>query len=292
MKINLSSNDQNVTYLDLNGDEIGVDYIPDVPYENFDQQLTLQILQPNIYNHPEQTFPGIVFIQGSHWAKQNVYRRVTSLKQLAAKGYVVAIAQYRDYDAGFHFPVPIIDAKNAIRFMKAHADQYHLQKDQLIIMGDSSGDQVATVAGMTTKTTKFDQPINDESPVVQGIIDLYGAVDLSMTGGFPSTGDSHDLHTPEGQEMGFNIKEHLDETAAANSKTYVNEDFPPVLLTHGTVDTTVSDQESIELYQALKEAGKPAFLYLIKGADHGNNAFYDQRMTDLYDHFIQQCLNH
>lgn len=281
---------ETVTYLPMNGDEIGVEYIPDVCYENYGIKRVLQILQPNIFKQPDKTFPCIVFIQGSHWAKQNIYRRVADLKQLAAKGYVIAIVQYRDYEAGFHFPAPIIDAKNAIRYLKAAADQYHLQKDNFIIMGDSSGGQVATVAGMTAKTNLFDKPINEENAHVKAIIDLYGAVDLSMKGGFPSTGDSHDIKTPEGSEMGFNIMEHLTETKAANAKTYVNEDFPPMLIAHGTADTIVSDQESIELYQTLQAAGKSAHLYLIEGATHGNNAFYDQKMTDIYDRFIRQCL--
>lgn len=279
-----------LTHYNMDGNEIDVNYIPNVPYENYGKQLTLQILEPNSFNHPNRTYPCVIFVQGSAWHKQNVYHKVDMLDKLAAKGYVVAIVQYRDSDAGYHFPAPIIDAKNAVRFMKANATTYHVQKDNFIMMGDSSGGQIATMAGMTAKTSQFDQPINNENDHVKGIIDLYGAVDLNMKGGFPSTGDSHDINTPEGAEMGFNIREHEQETEKANSKNYVNEDFPPMLIAHGTADTTVSDKESIELYNALKKAGKPVHLYLIKGATHGNNAFYDQRMTDIYDQFIKQCL--
>ena len=42
--------------------------------------------------------------------------------------------------------------------------------------------------------------------------------------------------------MGYDITEHLEEAKAACSKTYVNEDFPPMLIAHGTKDTiTLSD---------------------------------------------------
>lgn len=283
--------DNTTTHFDMDGNELGVSYIPNVPYENYSKQLTLQILQPNSFSNPDQTYPCVVFVQGSAWHKQNVYSHLANLTRLASKGYVIAIVQYRDSDADYHFLTPIIDAKNAVRFMKANADKYHVQKDNFIMMGDSSGGQVATVAGMTAKTAKFDQPINNENAEVKGIIDLYGVVDLNMDGGFPSTGDSHTINTPEGAEMGFNIREHEQETEKANSKNYVNEDFPAMLIAHGTADTTVSDKESIELYNALKKANKPVHLYLINGATHGNNAFYDQRMTDIYDQFIKQCLN-
>ncbi|RVU71024.1 MULTISPECIES: alpha/beta hydrolase fold domain-containing protein [Lactobacillus] len=287
--ISLKGNDT-LTHYDMDGNEVNVTYIPNVPYENYGKQLTLQILEPNEFNHPNKTYPCVMFVKGSHWAKQDVYKNVASLSRLASKGYVVAIVQYRDYDAGFHFPAPIIDAKNAVRFMKANANKYHVQKDNIIMMGGSSGGQVATMAGMTAKTNKFDQPINKENPHVKGIIDIYGAVDLNMKGGFPTTGDSHDIHTPEGSEMGFDIPSHKEETEKANSKNYVNEDFPPMLIAHGTADATVSDKESIELYNALKKAGKPVHLYLINGATHGNNAFFGEHMTNIYDQFIKQCL--
>lgn len=280
-----------ITHYNMDGNELGINYIPNVPYENLGIERTLQILQPNSFNNKNQTFPCIIFVQGSAWHKQNVYSHLANLVKLAQKGYVIAIVQYRDSDSGYHFPAPIEDAKNAVRFMKANSNKYHLQKNNFIMMGDSSGGQIATMAGMTAKTNKFDEPINNESPEVKGIIDLYGAVDLNMDGGFPSTGDSHDVKTPEGAEMGFNIREHEQETEQANSKNYVNEKFPAMLIAHGTADTTVSDKESIELYNALKKAGKPVHLYLIKGATHGNNAFYDQRMTNIYDKFIKQCLN-
>lgn len=285
------NSDPAVTRFQINGDEIGVNYLADVPYENYGKWLRLQILQPTIFNQPQATFPCIVFVQGSGWMKQNIYFHVADLVPLAAKGYVVAIVEYRDSMAGFHFPAPVIDAKNAIRFMRANASQYAVQKDNFIIMGDSSGGQVATIAGMTAQTKKFDQPINNESVNVKGIIDLYGAVNLTMDGGTPFNADlHHDMSTPESQEMGFDVGQNKERAEVANAKNYVKEDFPPILITHGTADVTVSDKVSMEFYQVLKDAGKAVTMYLIDGADHNNKAFFDQRMTNIYDHFIQQCL--
>ena len=52
--------------------------------------------------------------------------------------------------------------------------------------------------------------------------------------------------------MGYDITEHLEEAKAACSKTYVNEDFPPMLIAHGTKDTMVFCQQSVDLYHALR----------------------------------------
>ena len=58
----------------------------------------------------------------------------------------------------------------------------------MFLMGDSSGGQVSSVAGMTAKSGKLDEPINEESCEVCGIIDLYGAVDVTLPYGYPKTG--------------------------------------------------------------------------------------------------------
>ena len=63
--------------------------------------------------------------------------------------------------------------------------------------------------------------------------------------------------------MGYDITEHLEEAKAACSKTYVNEDFPPMLIAHGTKDTMVFCQQSVDLYHVtLTDAGKDVQLYL------------------------------
>ena len=83
--------------------------------------------------------------------KQYVYQKVGMIARLAQRGYVVAIVEYR-HSGIAHFPAQIIDAKNAVRFLRAHAEEYKLNPSQMFLMGDSSGGQVSSVAGMTAKS--------------------------------------------------------------------------------------------------------------------------------------------
>ncbi|MCD7894539.1 MAG: alpha/beta hydrolase [Erysipelotrichaceae bacterium] len=275
----------------MNGDEVSVDYIPDVVYDHKDDNdLHLQILVPKLYNQ-SKTYPCICYVQGSAWKKQNCYRELVNLGKLAVKGYVIAVVEYRHSEIA-HFPAQIIDAKNAIRFMKAHCDDYSINKDDMIIMGNSSGGHVSSIVGMTAKTDKFDEPINDENCYVKGIINQYGAVEVTLEDGFPTTPD-HQLPTsPEGMLMGYNIRENKEKAEIANAKTYVNENFDaPILIMHGTKDTLVFCQQSVNLYQALKEAHKDVELYFIRHADHGGPVFFKDEVLDVIDEFIQRCLD-
>ena len=273
---------------DLN--HIYVDYINDVVYDTKDGvELHLQILMPKIFNRTDVKFPGIIYAQGSAWMKQNCYKDIPNLSKLAARGYVIAILEYR-HSGIAKFPCPIIDAKNATRFMKAHADEYNMDKNVVFMMGNSSGGHTSSLAGMTSRTDLFDEPMNDETLDYKGIIDLYGSVELTLEYGFPST-ENHQLpDSPEGMEMGLNIREHMEETEIANSKTYAAYDYPPMLIMHGTKDKTVFAQESVNLYEACKAAGKDVQLYFVKGSDHGGPAFATEGIFDIYEEFFKYCL--
>lgn len=272
----------------MTGDEIGVEYIPDVIYDE-KNQLKLQILQPSTFNDRNKKYPCIVHVQGSAWMKQNVYMKVASLGKLAEKGYVCAIVEYR-HSGIAHFPAQIIDAKNAIRFLKQNADQYHIDKDAFIISGDSSGGHTSAMVGMTCHTNLLDDPINDENCKVKGIINLYGAVDPTLPYGFPTTLNHQLPDSPEGKLMGYNIRENLEKAKIASCKEYAYFDFPPMLIMHGTKDKTVFAQESVDLYNALKANNKDVELYLVKNSDHGGAAFWKDEVIGIYHQFIKKCL--
>lgn len=54
---------------------------------------------------------------------------------------------------------------------------------------------------------------------------------------------------------------------------------------------TVFCQESVDLYRALKEAGKEVTFYIVRNADHGGAAFWTNEALAVYDQFIQDCLS-
>ena len=99
-----------VKCIDSTGDEVRVLYHPNVEYADYGgQKLTLQI---STRNHPDDlTYPIFVYVQGSAWMKQNVYRDLPQMAKIAALGYVVVVVEYRGSDVA-SFPKPILDAQN------------------------------------------------------------------------------------------------------------------------------------------------------------------------------------
>src|SRR5258705_120223 len=78
--------------------------------------------------------------------------RGTRVTARAAVIFAVAVAvvsvDYRLAPA-VRFPVPLQDAKTAIRWVKAHAAQYHLRADQVLAAGASAGGHLASMVAVT-----------------------------------------------------------------------------------------------------------------------------------------------
>lgn len=129
---------EGAVHIPTTGDEPGVYHWHDIPYAEVDgHTLVLQILEPYTRNEPEKLHPCFVFVQGSAWGVQDVYKSCPHYARLAARGYVVAVVQYR-HSGIAHFPAPIQDARNAVRFMRLHAADYHLDGENFFLGGCSS----------------------------------------------------------------------------------------------------------------------------------------------------------
>lgn len=123
--ITTTNEDGSVTFEQKNI-HYSMDYIPNVVYAKKDNtDLTLQIMIPILLDvNTNAKYPLIVYIQGSAWRKQNVYRNLVALGDFARRGYVVAIVEYRPSDTAV-FPAQIEDARDAIKFMLDNADKYN-----------------------------------------------------------------------------------------------------------------------------------------------------------------------
>ncbi len=67
---------------------------------------------------------------------------------LAAHGFIAVEISYRLSGQAL-FPAQLYDTKAAIRWLRAHAEQYHIHVDRIGIWGDSAGGHLASLVGVT-----------------------------------------------------------------------------------------------------------------------------------------------
>ena len=181
-----------------------------------------------------------------------------------------------------------------MRFLSAHAADYNVDPQRVALMGDSSGGHTAVIAGLTAAYGELDAPSTETPlPAVRGIVSYYGALDILMPDGFPSTLDHQKATSPEGKLMGHvDINEHRAEAEKACAGYYVRKDrdLPPVFLLHGTKDRTVFCEQSVLLFRKLKDCGKDVSLTLVRGADHGSCIFWSGRVLEDVAAFFHRCM--
>lgn len=275
------------------GDEMGVTYIHNVEYAEIDgTKLHLQILLPFSRNNQEMVCPCVVFVQGSAWMPQDVFAQLWRVSKLAERGYVVAVVEYR-HSGIAPFPAQIMDARNAVRFMRVHAAEYHVDSENIIISGDSSGGHTAMFAGMIHDDVE-NNLFPGISAEVKGIVNYYGSCSVMKDDSNPIQVLHCQPDSPEGMVMGHvDLRDNLELKQKLSVECNITEEtvMPPTIILHGTKDRTVNCEGSVILYRQMKKCGKDVRLYFIKGADHGGAEFWTDQVIDIVDDFIKYCFN-
>ncbi len=207
--------------------------VPSRGYANVPMQLDL--LQPQ----KKTRMPAIVYVTGGGFINANKDNGVQLRNYLAEKGYVVASITYRVAPTA-KFPQPLEDVKASIRYLRAHADQWNIDKNRIGIIGGSAGGYLSAFAGTTSGTKTFDKGENlQESSQVNCAVDLYGISDPARIG-MDFSPEVQKLHQSAGATEALwvngspvfggkdgGVSADPKAAAAANPITYIGKTAPP-----------------------------------------------------------------
>ena len=262
----------------------------DIEYaKSGDVSLKLDIYRPKEKAKSPQ--PLIVWIHGGAWRAGD--KRNCPAIRFVSRGYVVASINYRLSQQAI-YPAQIHDCKAAIRWLRAHAQEYGIDSERVGVWGSSAGGHLVALLGTSGGVKALSNPElgnDDQSSRVQAVCDFFGPTDLLQM-------DAHALATapfkhnapdsPESKLIGGPIQEHPEKVARANPITYVTDDDPPFLIVHGDQDRLVPHHQSLLLAKALKQSGVSCDLHVIEGAGHGFGRNAD--VAKLVDTFFDKVL--
>jgi len=214
--------------------------------------------------------PVVVFIHGGGWVQgvkeTSVLRGVLPY---VAMGYSVVNVEYRLGSVSLA-PAAIEDCRCALRWVIAHAKEYNLDPERLVVSGDSAGGHLALTTGMLTTAAGFDRVCyGSNEPRVAAIVDFYGITDVADLLDGPNKKPFPESWPYTVQWLG-NQPNRLDVAKAASPMTYVRSGMPATISIHGDADPLVPYQHSVRLQEALQKAGIPHELVTIPGGGHGN----------------------
>ena len=220
-------------------------------------ELKLDMARPAEGDGP---FPAILVIHGGGWHAGDKKDNRPALAELARRGYVAISPQYRFAPKDL-FPAQVHDVKAAVRWLRAHKEEYKIDPDHIGATGFSAGGHLSLMLGVTGPGDGLegDVPTNAPSSKVQAVVNYFGPTDLAAS-------DLPDVTRPI-------LKEFLGETpglaAKASPLTYVSPGDAPILTFQGTKDPLVPYSQAEKLAEAMTKAGVGGRVEILVGAGHG-----------------------
>lgn len=178
---------------------------------------------------------------------------------LNAAGLAAFVLKYR-LGPRYHHPIEMDDAQRAIRIVRSHAADWHIDPARIGIMGFSAGGHLAA-----TVSTHFDSgqpaaadPVDRAASRPDFAILAYPVI--SMTEAWTHQGSKTNL-------LGDNAPAELARSLSADLA--VTPQTPPTFLFQTDADTTVPAENAVSYYLALRKAGVPAEMHIFQNGPHG-----------------------
>lgn len=252
-------------------------------YEGTLRDLKMDLIIPK-HRQGHAPRPAVVWICGGAYMVVNRSIWLAEMLRFARAGYTVASIEYRTSNEA-QFPAQLIDVKAAIRYLKAHAQQLCIDPDRIIVMGESAGGALASLAGVTAKHKEYDVgEYLQYSSAVQAVVSFYGpsvyTVDVQQAEPSPDVPDwTYRAY------LGANYTEETYRKACASS--YLSDgDIPPFMLLQGLNDPLVPYALSDVFYDELVGHGVDVQYIQVEGAGHGDDLFYQDDMIRRVIRFI------
>lgn len=226
----------------------------DVTYVNYPD------IALNLDFYPAQALgkrPSVVVIHGGAWSSGDS-RQLSELNSYLAKaGYNVAAINYRKAPQ-YQNPLPVEDVKNALIYLRNHADSLHIDNDQFVLLGRSAGAQIALLAAYTLKDTG-----------IKGVIDFYGPSDMVWGYSLPANPLVMDSRSVMERYLGGTYDKVQKNYFNSSPIEFVNKDSPPTLIIHGENDVLVAYEHSRRLSDKLEQNGIKHYWLKLPWATHG-----------------------
>jgi acetyl esterase/lipase len=266
----------------------GVELKPDVVYASpGGRDLHLDLYLPKSGSGP---FPAVVYIHGGGWANGKKTAFQSQAAYMATKGFVGACIEYR-LSGEAKYPAAVYDSKAAVRWLRANAAKYRVDAEKIGAAGGSAGGHLAALLGTTAGIPAFegDEGNAGVSSRVRAVAAFNPAVDLVSFGKRESGNAKDSIY----KFLGCTYAENPKLWAEATPITHVSPSSAPFLFLHGTADSTVPYQQSVDMMNKLKAAGVHAEIFPAEGANHGffnKPPFYEpatKRMEEFFSKYLR-----
>ena len=223
-----------------------------------DTKLYMEIYNPKSMDSAKK-YPVIVFYFGGGWSSGSISQFEPHAKYFSQRGMVCVLVDYRVKDRQQTTPFESLkDAKSSIRFLREHADKFHIDTSKIVAAGGSAGGHLAAATALINDYNEISD--NKSTSCIPNALVLYNPVIDNGPGGYGynKIGEAYKNFSPL-----HNIKEGM----------------PPAIIFLGTNDQLIPVETAKYFQKAMEKVKSQCVLKLYEGQGHG---FFNYKNSEYY----------
>lgn len=286
-----------------------------VPYADVSPSDYVDIYVPD----QEETPPLYVIIHGGGFISGDANSRQSQLmyRYFRDRGFACASVNYRLAQEA-PFPAALEDCKAAIRFLRAHADEYSYDASRIAVFGESAGGYLAVMCAVTNDSEFNSLPfigqdkLGDTSAEVDVLVNYYGHINslgleddlraiklpkliYQIANSWVSGDVLEGYENPESFWRRKNVSEMTaEELSISDPYMYIEENLTEgsglcVWILHGDCDLTVPYLQSERLNERLAQVlGADKVSYrLVPGMGHASDPLYSDEELESLEEYLR-----
>ncbi|MET0244857.1 MAG: alpha/beta hydrolase [Flavitalea sp.] len=252
--------------------------------------------------------PVLIIIHGGAWVlgdrKVEAYDFARKLRDtLVKKDMVVVSIQYTLLKEDRHFPSPIADCQDAIRWVHKNAAKYNIDTSRIGLWGASAGGHLSLLAANTHELAfAGNDDLAENSTNVHYVIDNFGPTDMTAMLQLRASKFKvwlAKLFIPKALKLRNNLIRGIFATTLKDDKekvlslakqyspvNYLSPSFKPTLILHGSKDKLVPYKQSRELHKALDKNKVVNKLVRVNKGNHGFTNISEEYTDELVGEIV------
>jgi len=227
------------------------------------RDLKIDVFQPKAKK--SAGYPAVLIVHGGGWRSGNRAQHIPLAQHLAAAGFASFTVEYRLSTEAL-YPAAVHDVKAAIRWIRANARRFNIDRSKIAILGFSAGGELATFVGTTSGMLRFEGADcnNGYSSDVQAIVDIDGT--LSFVHPESGEGDDRKSTSAASYWFGYSKAENPELWQDASPLTHAANNKAPVLFLNSSIDRMHAGRDDFR--KVLDEKGIYSEVFTFEGAPH------------------------
>lgn len=214
---------------------------------------TIMICMPEI----KKSDMTVLIFPGGAYKKRSDNEGIEYAKFLAENGYISCVVNYRV--APHKFPLPLLDARRAVRTVRYYANKFGIDKNKIVVMGSSAGGHLSALLSTYFEVIGFENldVIDEEDFIPNFQVLCYPLIDLVKR---------ETAHIDSCRNLLGN--DYAEKCEALSPNLIATVKTPPAFIWHTFTDDAVSVKNSLEYAEKLKNVNVKCELHIFSDGGH------------------------